>query len=68
VVQTNSATSEESAATSEELSSQAQMLKEIMAEFKLKDSRNIQGASAYEGKDANIASVPAASHWGSGKY
>ncbi len=35
VVQTNSATSEESAAASEELSGQAQMLKELIAEFKL---------------------------------
>lgn len=36
VVQTNSATSEESAAASEELASQAQMLKQLMAQFKLK--------------------------------
>ena len=36
VVQTNSATSEESAAASEELSSQAQLLRESVARFKLK--------------------------------
>ena len=36
VVQTNSATSEESAAASEELSSQAALMKELLARFKLK--------------------------------
>lgn len=36
VVQTNSATAEESAAASEELSAQAQMLKELVGQFKLK--------------------------------
>ena len=36
VVQTNSATSEESAAASEELSSQASLMKELMAKFKLR--------------------------------
>lgn len=35
VVQTNSATSEQSAAASEQLSGQAQMLKDLVAEFKL---------------------------------
>lgn len=35
VVQTNSATAEESAAASEELSGQAQMLKELVSQFKL---------------------------------
>lgn len=35
VVQTNSATSEESAAASQQLSGQAQMLKDLVAEFKL---------------------------------
>lgn len=37
VVQTNSATSEESAAASEELSGQAQLLKDLVSEFKLTD-------------------------------
>lgn len=37
VVQTNSATAEESAAASEELSGQAQVLKDLVARFKLKD-------------------------------
>jgi len=39
VVQTNSATAEESAAASEELSSQAQMLKEHISKFNLKDEQ-----------------------------
>ena len=38
VVQTNSATAEESAAASEELSGQAQMLKELVAKFRLAQS------------------------------
>ncbi|MGL6107880.1 methyl-accepting chemotaxis protein [Romboutsia sp.] len=40
VVQTNSATSEESAAASEELSGQAQMLKSLIDKFKLKNKNN----------------------------
>lgn len=38
VVQTNSATAEESAAASEELSGQAQLLKELLSQFRLKDA------------------------------
>lgn len=38
VVQTNSATAEESAAASEELSGQAQMLKELVGHFKLREN------------------------------
>ncbi len=38
VVQTNSATAEESAAASEELSGQAQMLKELIGKFRLHDT------------------------------
>jgi len=38
VVQMNSATAEESAAASEELSAQAQMLKDLISKFKLKDT------------------------------
>ena len=37
VVQSNMATAEKSAAASEELSSQANMLKELVAKFRLKD-------------------------------
>ncbi|WP_434798879.1 methyl-accepting chemotaxis protein [Terrisporobacter vanillatitrophus] len=40
VVQTNSATSEESAAASEELSGQASQLKTLISKFNLKDSQN----------------------------
>lgn len=38
VVQTNSATAEESVAASEELSGQAQMMKDLVSKFKLKES------------------------------
>ena len=41
VVQTNSATAEESAAASEELSGQAQVLKELVGRFTLKDVKNM---------------------------
>lgn len=39
VVQTNSATAQESAAASEELSGQAQLLKNLVSQFKLKESK-----------------------------
>lgn len=41
VVQTNSATAEESAAASEELSGQAQMLKDLVGRFKLNKKQNM---------------------------
>ncbi|MGE4214277.1 MAG: methyl-accepting chemotaxis protein [Anaerotignaceae bacterium] len=41
VVQTNSATAEESAAASEELSGQAQMLKELISKFKLREETSL---------------------------
>lgn len=41
VVQTNSATAEESAAASEELSGQAAMLKELIAQFRLGETANV---------------------------
>jgi methyl-accepting chemotaxis protein len=40
VVQTNSATAEESAAASEELSGQAELLKQVVSKFKLKKTSN----------------------------
>lgn len=43
VVQTNSSTSEESAAASEELSSQAELLKDLVNKYKLKKSSTDQG-------------------------
>ena len=46
VVQTNSATSEESAAASEELSSQAALMKELLARFKLRQDA-LPGVPAY---------------------
>ncbi len=42
VIQTNSATAEESAAASEELSSQSEMLKGLMAQFKIKGVDNAE--------------------------
>lgn len=42
VVQTNSATAEESAAASQELSGQAQMLKDLVGHFKLKSESSFQ--------------------------
>ena len=48
VVQTNSATAEQSAAASEELHGQAQMLKDLVNNFKLKDG------SSYESEDLNF--------------
>lgn len=41
VVQTNSATAEQSAAASEELSSQANMLKQLISEFRLKSENSV---------------------------
>ena len=45
VVQTNSATAEESAAASEELSGQAQLLKELADRFQLQDDNSMAGAN-----------------------
>ena len=51
VVQSNSATAEESAAASEELSSQAEMLKEMVSKFKLsKGVLALPGAAGIQGK------------------
>lgn len=47
VVQTNSATAEESAAASEELSGQAEILKNLAGQFKLKLTGSTSSASAY---------------------
>jgi methyl-accepting chemotaxis protein len=43
VVQQNSATAEESAAASEEMSSQSDMLQALIVQFKLKDGGKPQG-------------------------
>ncbi len=46
VVQTNSATAEESAAASEELSGQAQLLKELVTQFQLAESTSLEYPSS----------------------
>ena len=46
-MQTNSATSEESAAASEELSSQAALMKELMQRFKLRSMEGYTGLDSY---------------------
>ena len=53
VVQTNSATAEESAAASEELSGQAQLLKSLVSKFKLKDSKNQFTEESYQAASVN---------------
>ncbi|MFR4161054.1 MAG: methyl-accepting chemotaxis protein [Paraclostridium sordellii] len=53
VVQTNSATSEESAAASEELSGQAQMLKSLIDKFNLKNKYSKKSIS-FSGEDLNV--------------
>ena len=52
VTQQNTASAEEGASAAEELSSQAQYLKEVMGRFKLKDEAfaRARGASTHEGK------------------
>jgi methyl-accepting chemotaxis protein len=47
VVQQNSATAEESAAASEELSGQSSMLRQLIAQFKLRDGGSRQSSSQY---------------------
>ncbi len=60
VVQTNSATAEESAAASEELSGQAQMLKEMVGTFKVKAANKTTVKTAAASKPiAPIAKSPA---------
>ncbi|MGO5315076.1 methyl-accepting chemotaxis protein [Bilifractor sp. LCP21S3_A7] len=46
VVQTNSATAEESAAASEELSSQANLMKEMIGKFRLRDEKGRKAADS----------------------
>lgn len=47
VVQTNSATAEESAAASEELSGQARLLKDLMSSFKIRGKDNASSTASY---------------------
>jgi methyl-accepting chemotaxis protein len=59
-VQQNSATAEESAAASEEMSGQANMLEDLIAQFKLKDSgrRRLSSASSAPAKQIAMPSKP----------
>lgn len=57
VVQTNSATAEQSAAASQELSSQAEMLKEMVEAFKLKDPSKIPPTAAPVSKPVEATEV-----------
>ena len=54
VIQTNSATSEESAAASEELSGQAQMLKSLIENFKLKNINDSRKSINFSNDKANF--------------
>lgn len=56
VVQTNSATSEESAAASEELSSQAQIMKELVRRFKLEGNSDMASAPVISQSGTGYAS------------
>ena len=55
VVQTNSATSEESAAASEELSGQASVMKNLLEQFKLKQGQCAPAAGEEGGKAVHAA-------------
>lgn len=55
VVQTNSATAEESAAASEELSGQAQILKNLVTRFRLRDTDTAYGADYSQAGDYGSA-------------
>lgn len=68
VVQTNSATAEESAAASEELSGQAQILKNLISQFKLSSDRNMPAAERSVLKREERASSAASAVMTSGKY
>lgn len=68
VVQTNSATAEESAAASEELSGQAQMLKSLVSRFRLKNSGERYGNPAVKQYDSRKPALPQMSESGLSKY
>ncbi|MCI9575677.1 MAG: HAMP domain-containing protein [Clostridiales bacterium] len=58
VVQTNSATAEETAASSEELSGQAQMLKQMMGQYKLRADANGSTVTTNTSYDSPYGSSP----------
>lgn len=66
VVQTNSATAEESAAASEELNGQAQLLNNLVSQFKLKDNNSSSTVMLHH-KSEDLPSVNITSS-GRGKY
>lgn len=67
VVQTNSATAEQSAAASEELSSQAQLLKDLVSKFSLKSKVSMTAAQD-NSREYELAYSNAARAGGSDKY
>ena len=60
VIQTNSATAEESAAASEELSGQAQLLKDLVSQFRLKPSGGPEHEAYAEPYEAGRQEIPGA--------
>ena len=68
VVQTNSATAQESAAASEELSSQANMLKELAGRFKLDGGGGQAPAAAAPAHESSAAVPSQRGYAGSDKY
>jgi len=60
VIQQNSATAEQSAAASEEMSSQSNMLEEMIAQFKLKNESKSFGYEALPNRPAPAAAPPPA--------
>ena len=67
VVQTNSATAEESAAASEELSGQANLLKELIGRFTLRQSGGV-AAPAYTASQSSDDRYSASGYSGADKY
>ncbi len=71
VVQTNSATAEESAAASEELSGQAQMLKDLVGQFRLEGgqvSASVSTPAAPDDHSSEVYHTPYAASIGGSKY
>ena len=68
VVQENSATSEESAAASEELSGQAQILKELVGKFKLREKEKTVNSIQHTEKKKDILSEKSKSEKCTAKY
>ena len=67
-MQNNSATSEQSAAASEELSSQAQLMKQLMAKFTLRSYAGSESVSAPAPAPREISSADSSSYSSSSYY